>query len=144
MNAPAGIHTAVRIWVRGETLQPEQTVRCAAAQKDPVRRLADQEAIGTRRPSESMRGSPSSLANGPFWGSGRRSSSANGVPFSRSKSRGRIFMRAINDSSVGRSGGVFRYSIIVGSMPAFRISASVLREVPQPGLWGEGEVFSEL
>ena len=31
-------------------------------------------------------------------------------------------------------GGVLRYSITTGSMPAWRISASVLREVPQAGL----------
>jgi transposase len=34
-----------------------------------------------------------------------------------------------------RPTGVFRYSIAVGSTPLLRISASVLREVPQSGLW---------
>src|SRR3954454_11341643 len=32
-------------------------------------------------------------------------------------------------------GGVLRYSITTGSMPAWRISASVLRDVPHAGLW---------
>ena len=31
-------------------------------------------------------------------------------------------------------GGVLRYSMTTGSMPAWRISASVLREVPHAGL----------
>ena len=44
-------------------------------------------------------------------------------------------MRPISDSSIARLGGVFRYSTTCGSMPALRIIASVLREVPQPGLW---------
>ena len=41
---------------------------------------------------------------------------------------------AIRSRSVSREGGVLRYSMIVGSTPALRISASVLREVPQLGL----------
>ena len=32
-------------------------------------------------------------------------------------------------------GGVFRYSMMWGSIPALRISPSVLRDVPQSGLW---------
>ena len=38
-------------------------------------------------------------------------------------------------ASSARDGGVLRYSITCGSMPALRIMASVLREVPQAGLW---------
>ncbi|CAM3146937.1 hypothetical protein MEME101129_20920 [Methylobacterium mesophilicum] len=34
-----------------------------------------------------------------------------------------------------RFGGVFRYSTTCGSMPELRIRASVLRDVPQSGLW---------
>ena len=37
--------------------------------------------------------------------------------------------------SRARLGGVFRYSITSGSSPLRRIIASVLREVPQAGLW---------
>jgi len=43
--------------------------------------------------------------------------------------------RAISCSSSARIGGVFRYSITCGSMPALRIIANVLRDVPQAGLW---------
>ena len=35
---------------------------------------------------------------------------------------------------VSRSGGVFRYSMTVGSSPLLRIRASTLRDVPQTGL----------
>ena len=42
---------------------------------------------------------------------------------------------AINSKSFSREGGVFRYSITAGSRPLCRIMASVLREVPQFGLW---------
>jgi hypothetical protein len=42
--------------------------------------------------------------------------------------------RAIKSLSVLLLGGVFRYSMISGSMPALRIMASVLRDVPQSGL----------
>ena len=36
---------------------------------------------------------------------------------------------------VARLGGVFRYSMTVGSMSALRINPRVLRDVPQAGLW---------
>ena len=42
---------------------------------------------------------------------------------------------AISSTSFSRDGGVFRYSITSGSSPDCRIMASVLREVPQSGLW---------
>jgi hypothetical protein len=35
---------------------------------------------------------------------------------------------------LARCGGVFRYSMISGTLPLCRIMASVLREVPQDGL----------
>src|SRR6185437_14785833 len=63
-----------------------------------------------------------------------RPSSAYGVPFSRSAARTVSPARAIRSLSVSRSGGVLRYSMISGSIPALRIIASVLREVPQSGL----------
>ena len=40
-----------------------------------------------------------------------------------------------NPPSRARSGGFLRYSMISGSSPLCRIIASVLREVPQAGLW---------
>jgi hypothetical protein len=40
----------------------------------------------------------------------------------------------INSLSLWREGGVLRYSMTVGSMPLWRIIASVLRDVPQSGL----------
>jgi hypothetical protein len=43
-------------------------------------------------------------------------------------------IRAINCLSSVRDGGVFRYSTTCGSMPALRIMASVLRDVPQSAL----------
>jgi hypothetical protein len=46
----------------------------------------------------------------------------------------RMPIRAMSDSSVGRSGGVIKYSTMVGSMPALRISAKVFREVAHAGL----------
>jgi hypothetical protein len=61
-------------------------------------------------------------------------SSAKGVPFSRSSWRGvRPNWRSSSVSSA-RLGGVLRYSMTRGSMPALRIIASVLREVPQSAL----------
>lgn len=42
---------------------------------------------------------------------------------------------AASAQTVSRLGGVFRYSMMVGSIPAARIRARVLREVPQAGLW---------
>ena len=53
----------------------------------------------------------------------------------RSTSRTPMSIRAIGAFKVSRSGGVFRYSMTVGAMPLARISASVLRDVPQSGLW---------
>jgi hypothetical protein len=41
----------------------------------------------------------------------------------------------ISSTSRSRVGGVFRYSMISGSSPLYRIIASVLRDVPQSGLW---------
>jgi hypothetical protein len=41
---------------------------------------------------------------------------------------------AINSTNFSRVGGVFRYSMISGSSPDWRIMASVLRDVPQAGL----------
>ncbi len=64
-----------------------------------------------------------------------RPSSAKGVPFSRIAWRTVSPAAAIIASSSAREGGFFRYSTTVGSMPALRIMASVLREVPQAGLW---------
>jgi hypothetical protein len=64
-----------------------------------------------------------------------RRSSANGVPFSRSNARTGRPIASMRPRSVARSGGVFRYSITRGSAPLLRISASVLRELPQSGLW---------
>jgi hypothetical protein len=43
-------------------------------------------------------------------------------------------MAAINSTSLSRLGGVFRYSMTVGSSPLWRIMARVLRDVPQSGL----------
>jgi hypothetical protein len=43
-------------------------------------------------------------------------------------------MAAINSTSFARPGGVFMYSTTSGSTPLLRISASVLRDVPQSGL----------
>ena len=43
-------------------------------------------------------------------------------------------MAAISSRSFSLEGGVLRYSMTTGSMPAWRISASVLRDVPQAGL----------
>ena len=42
---------------------------------------------------------------------------------------------AMSSTSFARPGGFFRYSTIIGSTPLLRIIASVLREVPQAGLW---------
>jgi hypothetical protein len=42
--------------------------------------------------------------------------------------------RTISCASMSRVGGVLRYSITCGSIPALRIIASVLREVPHSGL----------
>lgn len=61
-------------------------------------------------------------------------SSAYGVPFCRRASRTHRPAAAISSIRRSRVGGSRRYSMIVGSMPAWRISASVLREVPQFGL----------
>jgi hypothetical protein len=49
----------------------------------------------------------------------------------------RSVIPAAPTSSMMRSrlGGVLRYSITWGSTPDCRIMASVLREVPQSGLW---------
>ena len=44
-------------------------------------------------------------------------------------------MAAMSSTSLSREGGVFRYSITSGSLPDWRIMASVLRDVPQAGLW---------
>jgi hypothetical protein len=44
-------------------------------------------------------------------------------------------MRAMSCASMARLGGVLRYSMTCGSTPEVRISASVLRDVPQAGLW---------
>ena len=44
-------------------------------------------------------------------------------------------IRVASAVSRARDGGVFRYSITCGSTPALRISARVLRDVPQAGLW---------
>ena len=44
-------------------------------------------------------------------------------------------MRAIRSTSSARLGGVFRYSITLGSTPLLRIRPSTLRDVPQAGLW---------
>jgi hypothetical protein len=41
----------------------------------------------------------------------------------------------ISAASCSRVGVSFRYSTTSGSMPAWRMSASVLRDVPQRGLW---------
>lgn len=41
---------------------------------------------------------------------------------------------AIMVASLSRDGGLRRYSMMVGSMPALRIMANVLREVPHSGL----------
>src|SRR4051794_35510983 len=41
----------------------------------------------------------------------------------------------ISLASSARDGRVFKYSMILGSTPALRIKASVLREVMQLGLW---------
>ena len=49
----------------------------------------------------------------------------------RTMSRTETPMRAISDCNIVRLGGHFRYSITCGSMPALRISPSVLRDVPQ-------------
>ena len=43
-------------------------------------------------------------------------------------------MRSISEANRARASGVFRYSITCGSIPALRIMASVLRDVPQFGL----------
>ena len=43
--------------------------------------------------------------------------------------------RSASQATMVRDGGVFRYSTTCGSMPAFRIIAKVLRDVPQAGLW---------
>jgi hypothetical protein len=43
-------------------------------------------------------------------------------------------MRAARLSNASRDGGVFRYSMICGSIPALRMIASALRDVPQAGL----------
>jgi len=56
-------------------------------------------------------------------------------PSQRSSARMVMPMRAMSFSSIERLGGVLRYSVTWGSMPALRIIASVLREVPQSGLW---------
>jgi hypothetical protein len=58
-----------------------------------------------------------------------------GCAFSRIAWRTVSPAAAIIASSSAREGGFFRYSTTVGSMPALRIMASVLREVPQAGLW---------
>jgi hypothetical protein len=55
-----------------------------------------------------------------------------GVPFPQQ--RAPIPARAIRLSSMAREGGVLRYSTTCGSIPALRIMASALRDVPQAGL----------
>jgi hypothetical protein len=57
-------------------------------------------------------------------GSLSRSSASSGTP-----------MRAANWRSMTRHGKVFKYSMTCGSMPELRIRPSVLRDVPQRGLW---------
>jgi hypothetical protein len=47
---------------------------------------------------------------------------------------GRDPMDLSRPTSSSRVGGVFRYSITVGSTPLFRIMPNVLRELPQSGL----------
>ena len=44
-------------------------------------------------------------------------------------------MRRTRSSSPARLGGVFGYSMMTGSTPVARITANVLRDVPQAGLW---------
>jgi len=56
------------------------------------------------------------------------------VPFSRSASRTCSPAAAISAIKRARSGGVRKYSTTSGSTPAWRISASTLREVAQAGL----------
>ncbi|MNL65569.1 hypothetical protein D3C87_1899160 [compost metagenome] len=57
------------------------------------------------------------------------------MPFSLIASRTVRPASAIIFTSSLRLGGFCRYSMTVGSMPALRIIASVLREVPQAELW---------
>ena len=50
------------------------------------------------------------------------------------QSRGPMPIAASSSFRRSRLGGVLRYSIISGSVPLWRIKASVLRDVPQAGL----------
>jgi hypothetical protein len=56
------------------------------------------------------------------------------VPFLRSKPRTGMPIAWISAFSCSFDGGALRYSMTVGSMPAWRSNASVLRDVPHDGL----------
>ena len=64
-----------------------------------------------------------------------RPSCSYGSVFLRSRSRTPMPISAISFFSSSRDGGVSRYRITVGSAPLLRISAEVLQDVPQAGLW---------
>ena len=64
-----------------------------------------------------------------------RPSSAAGVPRSRIRSRMGTPARAARSRRVSFVQPAFTYSTTVGSWPAARIMAKVLRDVPQAGLW---------
>jgi hypothetical protein len=57
-----------------------------------------------------------------------------GGTFLARRARTGMSMAATNSLSLSLEGGVFRYSMTVGSTPPWRIMASVLRQVPQSGL----------
>ena len=56
------------------------------------------------------------------------------MSFSRKIERTELAMRATSDLSMARVGGVFRYSMMGGSIPELRMSPRVLRDVPHAGL----------
>jgi hypothetical protein len=66
-----------------------------------------------------------------------------GVPFLRIASRTVRLASAIIFTSSPRVGGVLRYSITVGSIPALRIISNVFLDVPKAGVMVDGDVHCQ-